>query len=143
MSEMRDRGLWWACGAVGAALAASTLFAFYPMASSSAISSSMTADGVEQVRVTHRAAETLLQHEGPGVLVVLAVPVVIALAAVFGTRSRHRSGVRMVLASMLMLGCMLGAMTVGIFYIPAAVALLLSAAVTRASTRTVNAPRAR
>ncbi len=140
---MSDRGFWWACGAVGAALAASTFFALYPMASSSSISSSMTANGVEQVRVTHRAAETLLQHEGPGVLIVLAVPVVLALAAVFGTWSRHRFGVRMVLACLLMLGCMLGAMTVGTFYMPAAVALLLSAAFTREPTRSFSAGPAR
>ena len=67
--------------------------------------------------------ESLLEHEGAGVLVVLAVPVLLTLVAVVVKRRPMRLGVGFVLLA----ACILGAMSVGLFFLPAAVLILCAA----------------
>ncbi|HEX2192032.1 MAG TPA: hypothetical protein VHH09_02475, partial [Acidimicrobiales bacterium] len=72
--------------------------------------------------VTH---ESLLEHEGGSVLVVLAVPV---LAAALGavTAPGHRRA-RIVSAVLVWAFSILGAASIGLFYVPAALAMTVAA----------------
>jgi hypothetical protein len=62
--------------------------------------------------------EALLDSEGPGLLVVLAVPALVAAIGALAPR-RHAFAARLTAASLLFVGCALGIMSIGIFYVPA------------------------
>lgn len=133
MNEDRDRGLIWAVVSMSLAVAASAFFALYPTTSTSVSSSVSVSPNGHQgpvSTVVHHSTRTLLSQEGPSVLIVLAVPVGLAVAAIAVSRTRRRQGIRVVLACLLGVGCLLGAMTVGLFYVPAAGALAVCAALT-------------
>jgi hypothetical protein len=66
---------------------------------------------------------TLLEEEGPSVLIVLAVPVVVA----GGALAARRRTATLVAASVLAVLCVLGLMSIGIFYVPAVVLLFVAA----------------
>jgi hypothetical protein len=73
--------------------------------------------------VTTTSSESLLQHEGPGVVVVLLVPVTVALVGALGDGAAARR--RRIAAGSALAGvCVLGAASVGIFFLPAPIALL-------------------
>jgi hypothetical protein len=73
--------------------------------------------------------ESLLEHEGAGVVGVLAVPVAIALAgAAPGPRTAR--GRRLGAGWVLLAACAVGAASLGAFYLPAAVALVVAGAKT-------------
>ncbi len=139
MNRDRDRGLVPAIAGLVLAIAASALFTSYPMGSSTSTSSSISSTGVQSSTVIHHSSETLLAHEGPSVLIVLAIPVVLALGAIVVARWRHRQGARIVIAFLLLVGCLLGAMSVGLFYVPAAALLVVSAAMTTPRRDVVSA----
>jgi|RhiMethySRZTD1v2_1073278.scaffolds.fasta_scaffold11796_10 hypothetical protein len=88
-----------------------------------AASSGVGSTGSEVVTTTSH--ETLLEHEGAGVVALLLVPVVVALAGALGRGATVRRR-RIAAGGVLAVACLLGAMTLGIFYVPAA-ALLLTA----------------
>ncbi len=73
-----------------------------------------------------RSSYTLLEEEGPGLLVVLAIPVVLALAGVIGAATQ-RAWLTTGAAGVLVVGVLLGAASIGLFFVPAAIALLLAA----------------
>jgi hypothetical protein len=75
--------------------------------------------------VTTTSHETLLETEGPSVIAVLLVPVAVALAGALGRGRRDRRR-RIVAGSVLAVFCVLGAMSLGVFYVPAAAALLVA-----------------
>jgi hypothetical protein len=91
--------------------------------------------------VTESSSSTLLQSEGLSVAAVLAVPVVLAGIAVAAAGSRRARQVRYACGGLLAVGCLLGAASVGLPYLPAAVALLVAGATTR-SLRTERSPPA-
>jgi hypothetical protein len=69
--------------------------------------------------------ESLVQANGMGVLGVLAVPVLLAGVGLVAVRRRRRSILVVVTVAMAAL-CVLGLASVGLFYLPAAVALVIA-----------------
>jgi hypothetical protein len=98
---------------------------FAPTTSTVSVSSSDSASPVDsptEVETT-TSSGTLLEQEGAGVVAILLVPVAVALVGALGdgpTVRRRRIAAGWVLAS----ACVLGAASLGIFFLPAAVALL-------------------
>jgi len=86
--------------------------------------------------VTTELCSSLVETNGAGVLVVLAFPVVFAAVALLGVRTRNRVTIW---TSALLMGafCVLGLATVGLFYLPALLLLVTTAAI---SPRRDNAP---
>ena len=115
-------------------IALGLLWLFVPAGQST--SASVSSDGTV---VTESSAYTLPESEGASVVIVLAVPVVIAAIAVAAARATRARGIRFACGGLLMAGCLLGAASIGLPYVPAAVALLLSCALTR--TRALVARR--
>ncbi len=73
--------------------------------------------------MTTTSHETLVEVEGVSVVAILLVPVAVALAGALGRVPRVRRR-RIAAGSVLAVACVLGAMSLGIFYVPAAAALL-------------------
>jgi hypothetical protein len=130
-----DRGFVPAIAGLLLAVAASLFFVLTPVYSSSG-STSVPSRATDTPGAGTAAAPTesttLLEENGSSAAAVLAVPVGLALVAVVVTRARVRGGVRATVAVLLGIGCMLGAMSVGLLYVPAAAALAVSAAVSNA-----------
>jgi hypothetical protein len=114
-----------------AALMAGAVCAFAPLGQAS--ESQMSAGGVE---ITRSHSVSLFSTNGAWVLVVLGIPILIALAgALFSARAAR-------IASTLLLWafCLVGLMSVGLFFIPAAV-LMTAATVTREPNLAPAPPR--
>jgi hypothetical protein len=88
---------------------------------------------------TFSSNETLLEHEGPGVLLVIAIPVVFTGLALLAHRSRRRRVIRIALGTVMALGCFLALLSVGAFYAPAAILLLVAGLRTDRSRAVVRA----
>ena len=114
-SARTTSALAWAAVAWTVAVALVLLVA--PMGTSVSVAS----NGSETVTTTSHPS--LLETEGAGVVAILAVPVVVALAGAVGRASTARLR-RIVAGSVLTGACVLGAMSIGIFFVPAAVVLL-------------------
>jgi hypothetical protein len=99
---------------------------FVPAGQSTSVS--VSSDGT---LVTESSTHTLLENEGAGLLVVLAVPVAIAVVGVAAGRSTRARPIRSTCGGLLMVGCLLGAASIGLPYVPAAAALLASGALSR------------
>ena len=105
------------------ALAAAAVVLFVPLG---------TSVSVEAVSGTStRSSYTLLEGEGPGLLVVLAIPVVLALAGVTGAVTQ-RAWLATGAACLLLVGVLLAAASIGVFFVPAAIAALFAAGWTAA-----------
>ncbi len=104
--------------ALGWAILAGLAFAVLPSGTSSSTTTSSSGTVIETT-----SDESLLEHEGAGVLIVLAVPALLTFVAVVVKRRPLRLGVGFVLLA----ACMLGAMSVGLFFLPAAVLVLCAA----------------
>lgn len=103
-------------------IAAGLALALLPTSTSTSSTTSSSDIGAI-VTTTH---DTLLENEGASVLVVLGIPALLALVAVVG----QRRPVRMAMAGLLLIGCFLGAMSIGVFFLPAAALLLYAASTT-------------
>jgi len=114
-SARTTSALAWAAVAWTVAVALVLLVA--PMGTSVSVAS----NGSETVTTTSHP--TLLETEGAGVIVILLVPVVLAVAGAVGRGSTARRR-RIVAGSVLTGACVLGAMSIGFFFVPAAAALL-------------------
>jgi hypothetical protein len=79
--------------------------------------------------------ESLLESEGSSVVIVLAVPVALVALSVAAQGMWWRRNARIVSGTLLLLGSLLGAMSIGLPYLPAAVALLLAGLRTQPPTR--------
>jgi hypothetical protein len=77
---------------------------------------------------------SLPEVNGPGVYVTLAIPLLTALLAVVAWRTRFRRSATLLAAVIATIFAVLGSMTIGGFFLPTAVALIV-AAVTAASHR--------
>jgi len=122
---------------------AGVALALAPMVSVRSASSVSTPEGssgaVPEV-VTTRSTETLLQNEGAGLVVILLIPVAVALIGALGGGPAARR--RRIAAGWVLLGtCVIGAMSLGIFYLPAAVALLIAGLTTRVDPASTRPPR--
>lgn len=109
-----------------AAAAAALVVAFAPLyegCSATAQASSTSIGSVsEHVSCGH---ETALQVNGPWVLVIVAIPVLIALLPI---ALRFRRSSRIVSALVLWILCVLGALSIGVFFVPAAILMTIAAA---------------
>ena len=94
---------------------------FAPVGESTSVSQSSSG----QVTTT-TSHESLLETDGTGVVVVLAVPVALVAIAVVSQGSSWRRRARCIAGGLLLAGSLLGAMSVGLPYLPAAVALLVA-----------------
>ena len=97
--------------------------ALMPFGESTSVTTSSSGAMVETT-----TRDSLLQTEGTGVLVILAVPALLALASLL-VRQRP---IRLALGGMLCFACVLGALSVGVFFLPAAVMLVAAAVATPA-----------
>lgn len=116
-SRSRRRAVIAAVGALAWALTAAAVVLVVPLGTSVSTDSSGTST---------RSTYTLWEAEGPGLLVVLAIPVVLALAGVIGAVTQ-RAWLTTGAASLFFVGMLLAAASIGLFFVPAAIAVLLAA----------------
>jgi len=110
------------------AACASVLFLFAPLGMEESASSS---------GATEQHSVSLLQMNGWRVAIVLAIPVVFAAVPVIFRRSAHARTLCVAAAVLLCTYCVLGALSIGLYYAPAAGLMIAAAATTR------NTPPAR
>jgi cytochrome c biogenesis factor len=114
---------------------AGVVLLFAPTISTVSVSSSgstSSADSPTEVETT-TSWGTLLEHEGAGVVAVLLVPVAVALVGALGDGPAARR--RRIAAGWMLAGaCVFGAASLGIFFLPATVALLTAGLKTRRRT---------
>ena len=105
------------------ALAASTAFLVLPTTTRTTATSD-SAGSPSPTIVTHH---TLLEHEGSSVLLVLAVPVLVAALGTLVPAGPRARPVRAAAAFLLWAFAVLGAASVGLAYVPAAIAMTAAA----------------
>ena len=105
-----------------------------PIGESTSVSQSSTG----QITTT-TSHDSLLDTEGTAVVGVLAVPVALVAIAIAAQGSSWRRRARCIAGGLLLVGSLLGAMSVGLPYLPAAVALLVAGL--RTPPGPVSAPR--
>lgn len=131
MGPSRRRGRIAAYVSLGCTLVAAAVLMLAPLGSSQtavATSTSMSPSPSPELSVARVEHESLLQHEGGSVLVPLAVPVVIALLGTVASLFRRPKILRMVSAGLLATFVLLGALSIGIFFLPSAIAMGIAAA---------------
>jgi hypothetical protein len=121
-------------GAFIAALLLGAVVAFAPLASTGSSSAVMDAGGKIVRTTTGPTSVSLFSSEGLWVLVVVAVPIAITLLPVL----MPRRGVRIAAAALLWIGCLLGLLSVGLFFLPSAV--LMTAAAARSDRQPAPTP---
>lgn len=84
---------------------------------------------------------TLLAWEGPGILLALLVPVLVAAVPLALGRTRWRGASRAIAAVLLSAGVLVGIASIGLFYLPSAVVMV--AAATRGERLAAPVPDAR
>jgi hypothetical protein len=127
VSRVRDGRLapavWVALAALLLAVAAGSWLAFSP-GSYEVVSVTASSSG-EVVQRSEQAS--LLAENGMWALGLLAVPIALAVLGVFGAARSYRFVVWSV-AVVLLVFSIISSMTIGLFYLPAAIALLVAAA---------------
>ena len=77
---------------------------------------------------------TLTGVNGDGVLAIVAIPLVITVGVAFALWHRHRTGrmgpgvIAPVLTGLVLVFCVLGMLTIGVFVLPVAIALVVACA---------------
>lgn len=92
--------------------------------------------------VVDETSASLIEQNGMGVLVWLIIPVVLCLVAFLVTLSRIRGGkvIMWAMAVLLLLFGLVSILSIGAFYLPAALALIIAAATAKTSdTRSLSA----
>ena len=132
MSQVRDGRLapavWVALAALLLALAAGSWLAFYPGFYQGV---SVTASSSGEV-VQRSEQASLLAENGMWALGLLAIPVALTVLGVFGAVRSYRFLLWSV-AVVLLVFSIISGMTIGLFYLPAAIALLVAAALCNSS----------
>ena len=95
---------------------------FMPTYAFRAVSESVSGDAIATA-----SSDTLIGVNGYAVLAVLAIPVLAALSAVLPWPAKYRRGADILAALVSLAFCLLGAFTVGLFFLPAAALLLFLA----------------
>ena len=106
-------------------VAASMLLAFLPVYSGATSDSNGTST---------ETSATLVQENGPSVLVVLAIPILISLLPLFA-RGRAWQPLSITAAILLGFAVFLGILTIGIFFVPAMVVEIAAASLPTRATR--------
>ena len=115
---------WVALAAVALAVAAGLGLAFYPVYQGE--SETVSSSGV----VTSSSdSATLIDENGPWVAFLLCVPVVLAALGLWVALRGQRT-LAWIFAGVLLGFCVLGGFSIGLFYLPAALSLLLAAGLT-------------
>jgi hypothetical protein len=112
--------------ALGLAIGAAAFLIWFPCMGRSQTSTLRT--GKEASPVTSSRCVSLLEANGPGVLRVLAFPVVLGALGAGLTVLRMRAATA-VTGAISLIFCALAIFSVGIFFLPSAVALLVAAAI--------------
>jgi len=115
-----------AFAALGWTLLVTLYWVVVPAGSWESVSQGVSPTG-EVVTTVRSGHDTLLEHEGSSVLIVLAVPVVLTVVGTWPWSARHARRARLSVGWLLLAGVVIGAMTIGLFYLPAAVLLLVAA----------------
>ena len=84
----------------------------------------------EVARTEVRGHATALQVNGPHIVFVLSIPILLALSPL--AFRKHRRAALLAAGALTLCFCILGALSVGIFYLPAALLLLIAGAITGA-----------
>ncbi|WP_344094646.1 hypothetical protein [Microbacterium deminutum] len=121
---------WLQVAALVLVAAASTVLLLVPTYESATTSS----NGTETV-----TTQSMLEVNGPWLLVVLAAPIVLAVLPVFA-RGRTWVVLSIVSATLLWVGVILGSLTIGIFFVPGAILALIAACLPVRSNRAAAAP---
>jgi hypothetical protein len=128
--HQKRAGMRWAAVSLVLALGASLVLLFAPLGTSvEATASSPASPGVPvgapqpETRVTH---PSLIEIQGWSVAVPLAIPVALAGMGVVAARFRWRPAI-VALAVVVGAFVVLGALSVGVFYLPAEVAMIVAA----------------
>lgn len=121
--------------AIACAAGASIYLLFAPLYPSQA---SEAADSPGPVNaITGRA--TMVSVNGPRIMIAFAIPLLLVAAPLLTNKPTSRK-IATLLCGILLLGfVVLGSMSIGLFYLPSAFALLISAAAARASPTTGQA----
>jgi hypothetical protein len=118
---------WVALAAVALAVAAGLGLAFYPVYQGE--SETVSSSGV----VTSSSdSATLIDENGPWAAFLLCVPVVLATLGLWVALRRHKT-LAWIFAGVLLIFCVLGGFSIGLFYLPAALVLLVAARLTEGS----------
>ena len=132
ISNRRDRmtpSAWAALVAVLLTIAAGLLLAFYPVYQG--VSATGSSSGVTTIS-SERA--TLITENGLWVIALLCIPIVLAALGLLAA-ARRRRVLAWVLGGVLLGFVVLSGFTIGPFYLPAAIALLLSAGLADSSRK--------
>jgi hypothetical protein len=124
-----DRGAWWRVASFVLALIASLVLLLAPLgnevgstASTPAASGRAGSPTEPEARVTH---PSLLESQGWSVAVPLSVPVVLTGFGVVAARRGWRPAL-IVVAALLGAGIVLGALSIGVYYLPAEAAMIVA-----------------
>jgi cytochrome bd-type quinol oxidase subunit 2 len=98
--------------------------------------SSAESNGVER---TTRVS--LLSNEGPSVLIVVAIPVLLVALPLMLRGAAARSRSRVVIVALLGVLVMLGAMSIGLFFVPTLIAMIVSMSAQTATRSTATSRR--
>ena len=129
MGRTPDR---WAWAALAWAVVMGVAWLLLPAGTStSSTSTAVNSDGTVVTETSQQ--QSLLASEGPGVLVPLSVPVLVAGAGVVAGRSRQARAVRLAAGGLLLAACLVALLSVGLFYVPAGVALIVAGSLTPAA----------
>ncbi|WP_425954993.1 hypothetical protein [Xylanimonas sp. McL0601] len=123
---------WWQLAAVALTVVPMVAFLFVPLYAGS--SSTTSSDGV---LVTQDTSATLFEVNGPGVLVALLLPVLIAVLPL-PFRGRAWAVSSVVSAALLVVFVLLGGFSIGFAYVPAAVCAVVGACLRVRSAHEVN-----
>jgi hypothetical protein len=116
-ARQNPRGQTWAIAAVLLTSAVSLSLMFLPL-----VSTTTSAGGTEQT-----ARESLIENQGWVIAAVLAVPVLISAVPLL-VPARHRRWATIGSAMLLATGAVVGAASVGLFYLPSVALLVVAAA---------------
>jgi hypothetical protein len=101
-------------------------FLFGPVYGTSSSEYSLTQAGSQVVNPEVKGHATGLEVNGPQILFVLIIPIILALLPL--ASRQHRRASFIVAGALTLAFCVVGAMSVGMFYLPSALLLLLAGA---------------
>lgn len=129
------RWFWWVAPTWAAA--ASVLLLVMPTVATMRETLSL---GQRSPAVSPPSLSSLLSAQGPSVIPPLALPVIASILPLLGRTARTRRILGTVATVLLGVFCVLGAWSVGLFYVPSLVALVAALAMTSGERRPASRP---